>query len=168
MLMELRCIDTLSHMLWNGFFFKNSKEKWNIIIGGLLPDIALIVITIILTPTKLFSPFKPWADQLMQIPWVFFIDTIFHSLPFWGIGFILFKTFGIRGYGIWIGAIIHVFIDVLTHHFYIIPYMWPISGVKPLGIVDYRDKYFTLINWTLIIVILAYFAFKKKKTRKKH
>ncbi|MFZ5986954.1 MAG: hypothetical protein ACOYWZ_07505 [Bacillota bacterium] len=157
-------MDTVSHMFWNGLFFKDSKEKRNIVIGGLLPDIALIISAVVLTPTRLFSPFRPWAQQLMQIPELYLVDTLFHSLPFWTASLVLYRLFRLKGYGIWIGASIHIFIDVLTHKFDIVPYLWPISSVKPEGIIDYRTGNFTLLNWLVITVIVVFLL--RKRIRK--
>ena len=156
-------MDVFAHGLWTYALYHKKKYKWIAAFFGIMPDLiafAQFFIFELFTRTLNFG--KP---SLQKIPNYVFIGYNFtHSLIIFFI--VLIIIYFITRKIPWIigGWLIHILIDIPTHtkEFFPTPFLWPISNYK-LSVINWSNKYFMIINYSLLIMVYVYIIFFSKK-----
>lgn len=158
-------MDYISHGLWSYIFFYKIKRPFYAVIFGLLPDSVSWLIYFFY---RLLSGGMPRRPIVAEIPaWVFLLYDISHSLIvaaiIISIIFLIWKKVPLYIFA-WPIAIV---IDVFTHtrEFLPTPFLWPLSDWKFPGI-SWGTKWFVIINYMLIVVLLFLINYEKKIKKK--
>jgi len=158
-------MDYFAHGFWSYIFFHWTKRPWIAVLFGLVPDTSSWFIYMIYRLIMFEGFGRPMLNGIPN--WVFMLYNISHSLFVAStailIGYIILRKFPIYMLA-WPMSII---IDTLTHtrEFLPTPFLWPISEWHFPGI-SWGDKYFMIVNYTLITLSIAYIIFRMKKKRK--
>jgi len=158
-------MDFFGHGLWSFIIF-NRHKPWFAILFGVLPDVISWVPFFF---WNLFGGrFARGPPNLDMFPaWVDPLYGVGHSIILIAIVFIIVyiiaKKIPIYMYA-WP---LHVLIDIPTHtrDFLPTPFLWPFSEWTFPGI-SWGNAWFMIINYSLIIIGLAYVIFNGRKNRK--
>lgn len=174
-------MDLLTHFLWffvltyNKHFAKGKKffgTKWNKTSGfifAIAPDLALIPYLSFVGYFMLLG--KPLAEAKTFPPlWVYSIYQLLHSYLFWFVmGLILFLFARKYFMGFILGWGLHITIDVFLHqgHFANRP-LFTLSDLAIKGFFKWEESWvFILINYCIVLMIVAWLFLKKGLTWKK-
>ena len=160
-------MDYFAHSFWSYIIFHRTKTPIYAILFGIMPDSLSWMIYLFY---RIFSKdlFFGRPDFTSIPDWVFTLYGISHSIIIAGLIFLLvyliFKKIPIYMYA-WP---IHILIDIPTHRrdFLPTPFLWPISEWKFPGI-SWGNKWFMIINWSLILIAVLLIIADKKGWLKK-
>ena len=155
-------MDYFSHGIWSYIFFHRSKQPFYAVLFGLLPDSTSWLIyffyRLITWDLKFGKP------NVFAVPdWVMTLYGLSHSLVICAAAFLIvylvLKKIPVYMYA-WPIVIV---MDILTHtrEFLPTPFLYPISN-WPFPGISWGNRWFMLVNWGLIIMILSYIVVKKK------
>ena len=159
-------MDFFAHAFWTYAIYHKTKYKFIATFFGVMPDLVAFgffsVYNLIIGGLTFGKP------ELNSIPKYVFIGYNFsHSLVIFFIifGIIYFVTRKIP----WVigGWLLHILIDMSTHtrEFFPTPFLWPISNFRISGI-SWSNKYFMIINYSLLLIVYSYIVYKHFKSRK--
>ena len=155
-------MDYFAHGIWSYIFFHRSKQPFYAVLFGLLPDsTSWLIYLFVRLFTKGFAFGKPDFTTLPD--WIFTLYGLSHSLVICGAVFLVVYL-AIRKIPIYMYAWpIAILMDIVTHTKEFLPthFLYPISS-WPFPGISWGNKWFMLVNWGLMIVILSYIVVKKK------
>lgn len=178
-------MQTYSHALINAAVGKQLEQRgvrpmyWALVVGSLMPDIPLTVLTInyILRTGGFNRPpeelFGPVYDQLYfaNPTWVIG-HNLFHAPLMvalwlaigWFVGWRQNRTWGKWFFWFAVGNALHSLIDIPTHHhdgpLLLFPFDWSLRFVSPISYWDPRfyGGYFAIFEHLLDLFIIGYFV----------
>jgi hypothetical protein len=169
-------MDILAHMLWTNYGaragnIKLEKKKKRTIslpwvtFWGVFPDLfafGLPISFLILKgiATLSFSFHRP---DMFGLPATLYQYS--HSLVIWAAVFIIVWIVSKRPRLELLGWLLHILIDIPSHaaSFYPTPFLFPISDYRFLHGVSWGNKWYMIINYSLLLIISLYFFARKKK-----
>ena len=180
-------MDILAHMLWTNYGTRGSnkilakKKKpllhvWWTTFWGVFPDLFAFGIPFIITLSAMLisghfsvSFFIPSAHGSPAFGLPMNLYHYSHSLVIWGLVFgvvwIIFKHPRLE----LLGWLLHILIDIPSHaaNFYPTPIFFPISNYHFTHGIAWRDPWFMIINYSLLIIVSIYLYLSRKKSIKK-
>lgn len=176
-------MDILAHMLWANYGARagnvklKKKNKPLINLGwvtfwGVFPD--LFAFTIPFCIAIFGSIFGGQSLNTMRSHHVLaggfdiasFLYQYSHSLVIWAMVFIIFWIVSKRPRLELLGWALHILIDIPSHagSFYPTPFLFPISDWKFLHGIPWSNKWYMIINYSLLLIAsLYFFVWRKKK-----
>lgn len=134
-------MNTQSHALMGALFFGRgiSKRAWVGLLGGITPDIPMIVI--VLTLFAIGIPGHTIFDEMYWQRWWQITNAIGHSFLLWGavLAVSLFKRWTYSAI-FSASALLHTSIDFLCHREDAHMSFWPLSDYKFMSPVSYYDR----------------------------
>lgn len=170
-------MDVLAHMLWTNYgaraenvqLKKQHKRLINlpwVTFWGVFPDLVAFGIPIaIAIPIWLFNGFH--FDQISVLSWPPILYHYSHSLVIWATVFTVMWIVSKRPRLELLGWALHILIDIPSHaaNFYPTPFLFPISDYYfPYG-VPWANRWYMIINYSLLLVVTLFVFSKRKKSR---
>lgn len=179
-------MDILAHTLWTNYgtrtanALSKSKRRPPIHVGwatffGIFPDLFaftipfLIALYSIATGAVSVGSFGSHHMPVAGFNLASFLYQFSHSLVIWALVFVLVWVLARRPRFELFGWLLHILIDIPSHavSFYPTPFLFPISEYRfPYG-VSWGNKYFMIINYSLLLVVSIYMIMAKKKLKSK-
>jgi hypothetical protein len=183
-------MDILAHTLWANYgsrvgnrFIKNKNKKSSKQIPkinvawasffGVFPDFFAFTAPFILGMYSIISgkvSFSSFGAHHMQVDGfdlARFLYQYSHSLVIWAVVFIIVWFFAKRPRFELFGWLLHILIDIPSHlpTFYPTPFLFPISEYRfPYGI-QWSNKWYMIINYSLLLIVSIYMMVKFKKIK---
>lgn len=132
---------------------------------GVLPDLFAFGIPMILAAPSII------ANGLSRNSHHFGISSTLyqysHSIVIWAIVFAIVWIIYKRPRLELLGWALHILIDIPSHAatFYPTPFLFPISDFKFLYGISWSNKWYMIINYSLLLIVTLYFLSKKRKPR---
>ncbi len=168
-------MDILAHMLWANYGARAGNKKlekkkkplinltW-VTFWGVFPDLFAFGIPMILAiPTIITNGFTLDRHHFGISATLYQYS---HSLVIWAVVFSIVWIISKRPRLELLGWALHILIDIPSHaaSFYPTPFLFPISEYKFLHGVSWGNKWYMIINYSLLLLVSLYF-FTRKKTR---
>lgn len=183
-------MDILAHTLWANYGArvgnkaienKNKKKakptpKINVAWAsffGVFPDFFAFTIPFILalysivTGASSFASFGSHHAPVAGFNLASFLYQYSHSLVIWAVVFVIVWFLYKRPRLELLGWLLHILIDIPSHtpSFYPTPFLFPISEYRfPYG-VQWSNKYYMIINYSLLLIVSIYMIVKFKKQK---
>ena len=161
-------MDIFAHALWTYALFRIFNKKKHAISGaifGVLPDLVAFVPFFFY---MFFNNIQFQKDYSIFPGYTLIAYNITHSFIIFLVTLIVIYiilrkiAWPVLGWGL------HIVIDIPSHttDFFTTPFLWPISNLTISGI-SWSNKYFMIINYSLIVLIYCYILLIKEERFKK-
>lgn len=169
-------MDIFAHTLWaaagaRGINSKKKKRLFNVgwtAFFGVFPDLFAFGIPMILAiPEIIEKGFSIFRHSHAGLPATLYQYS--HSLVIWAVVFILVWVFLKRPAYFLFGWALHILIDIPSHagNFYPTPFLFPISDWKFLHGISWANKWYMIINYSLLLIVYGYLLVHDFKARRK-
>ncbi|MBP6884223.1 MAG: hypothetical protein KBC17_00180 [Candidatus Pacebacteria bacterium] len=169
-------MDIFAHTLWaaagaRGLNAKSTKHKFNVgwtAFFGVFPDFFAFGIPLLLSAPSMIrdgvSFFRHSHHDLSPILYQYS-----HSIVVWALVFIFLWIVFRRPALFLFGWALHILIDIPSHsiNFYPTPFLFPISEYRfPYG-VSWANKWFMIINYSLLLIVFLGILIHDYRKRRK-
>ncbi len=169
-------MDILAHTLWaaagaRGLNAKTKKRMFNVgwtAFFGVFPDLFAFGIPILIsTPSMIRDGFRITAHVHHELSPILYQYS--HSIVIWAIVFIVVWIIFKRPALFLLGWVLHILIDIPSHagNFYPTPFLFPISDWKFLHGISWANKWYMIINYSLLLFVYLYLLIRDYNYRKK-
>ena len=174
-------MDILAHMLWANYGARagnkklEKKKKPLIHLGwvtfwGVFPDLFAFTIPFCIGIFNLvfngqsLSAMRGHHSLAGAFDIASFLYQFSHSLVIWSLVFIFFWIISKRPRLVLLGWLLHILIDIPSHaaEFYPTPFLFPISDYRFLHGVSWGNKWYMIINYSLLLIVTLYFFLNRK------
>lgn len=177
-------MDILAHMLWANYGARVGNEKlakknkrlinlgW-VTFWGVFPDLFAFIIPFcmafvsVILGGQSFQALRNHHGLTSGFDIASFLYQFSHSLVIWALVFTVVWILSKRPRLVLLGWLLHILIDIPSHaaSFYPTPFLFPISNYRFLHGVSWGNKWYMIINYSLLLIVTLYFSFKKHRTQ---
>lgn len=179
---RIETMDILAHMLWANYgargLNKKLEKKKNRTINlkwvtfwGVFPDLFAFTIPFciaffsVIFGGQSLGALRNHHGLASGFDIASFLYQFSHSLVIWALVFIVIWIISKRPRLELLGWLLHILIDIPSHaaSFYPTPFLFPLSDYRFLHGVSWGNKWYMIINYSLLLITSLYFFSRKKK-----